>query len=360
MEDNQNTLDIIKMYRDTYKTMLITKLQQKTSKYTPFVTWMPGASGKRIEFNTRGNTEVDFRQTRFETKVPDEMEYGKRCMLPVGISKSMHYSDDDILLKGEFAMKAADFVEEMTYGFARKSDSLILGTVWDDVNKRWTIAQGNPSLDSRTSFYKGAAIGGILGPAYVGEHLNEVETIATTPVLLEGDAYDGSNLDYEQSTVVPVDYTDSGTPTVDTINIPKLMAAMQLMESRDALDDGGVLNVAIHPSMKYHLMTLPEFRDEKYGYQVLKDGFFNAFLNIRFLVSKQVPKITINHGGTSKEVYAVPVWRTEDIYAAWWENIKFDIVSPSMSYDEIVVSAKGAMGCARRRHNTVLTIHCAV
>ncbi len=349
------------MYRDTYKTMLITKLQQKTSKYTPFVTWMPGASGKRIEFNTRGNTEVDFRQTRFETKVPDEMEYGKRCMLPVGISKSMHYSDDDILLKGEFAMKAADFVEEMTYGFARKSDSLILGTVWDDVNKRWTIAQGNPSLDSRTSFYKGAAIGGILGPAYVGEHLNEVETIATTPVLLgEGSTYDGSNLDYEQSTVVPVDYTDSGTPTVDTINIPKLMAAMQLMESRDALDDGGVLNVAIHPSMKYHLMTLPEFRDEKYGYQVLKDGFFNAFLNIRFLVSKQVPKITINHGGTSKEVYAVPVWRTEDIYAAWWENIKFDIVSPSMSYDEIVVSAKGAMGCARRRHNTVLTIHCAV
>ena len=356
---DQNLLNIIDMYRDTYKHEVITKLQQKTSKYTPFVTWMGGATGKRIEFNTRGNTEVEFRQTRFETKVPDELEYGKRSMYPVGFAKAAHWSEDDLLLKGEFPLKAADFIEEMTYGFARKSDSIILGTVWDESNKRWTIAEGGSSIDPKTSFYKGAALGGILGPAWVGEFMNEKETIATTPVLTSGSTYDGTNLDWERSTVVPVDCTDSGTPNVDTINIPKLMAAMQLMESRDALDDNGVLNCAIHPSMKYHLMTLPEFRDEKYGFQVLKDGFFNAFLNIRFLVSKQVPKITITHNGQSKEVYAVPVWRTEDVYAAWWENLKFDIVSPSMSYDEVIVSAKGAMGCARRRHNTVLTIHCA-
>lgn len=353
-----NLLDIIDMYRDTYRHEIITKLQQKTSKYAPFVTWMGGASGKRVEFNTRGNTEVDFRQERFETKDPDEMDYGKRSMLPVGISKAMHYSEDDLLLKGEFPHKVADFVEEMTYGFARKSDSLILGTVYDTVNKRWTIASPQTSLDTKTSFYKGAGIGGILGPAYVGEFMNEAETIATTAATTDGAVYDGTNLDWENSTVVPLDYTDSGTPTVDTLSIPKLMAAMQLMESRDALDDNGVLNVAIHPSMKYHLMTLPEFRNKDYGYQVLKDGFFNSFLNIRFLVSKQVPKITITHNGESKEVYAVPVWRTEDVYAAWWENFKFDIVSPSMSYDEVVISAKGAMGCARRRHNTVLTIHC--
>lgn len=356
---DENVLELIKMYRDTYNTTIIEKLQQKISKYTPFVTWLPGATGKRIEFNTRGNLDVEFRQTRFETKVPVEMEYGKRSMLPVGFAQSAHYSEDDLLLKGQFPFKAADFIEEMTYGFARKSDCVILGSVWDEEKNRWTIANGSASLDSRTSFYKGAAICGILGPAYVGEHLNELETVATTPVLTSGDAFDGTNLDWEQSTVVPVDFMGDSTPTVDGINLPKLMAAMQLMESREALDDNGVLNIAIHPSMKYKLMTLPEFRDEKYGYQVLKDGFFNSFLNLRFLVTKQVPKIDVQVNGETKEVYCCPVWRTEDVHAAWWENFKFDIVSPSMSYDEVVVSGKGAFGCARRRHNTILTIHCA-
>lgn len=359
MDTTTNNLTIPDMLRDTYRKQLITVLQQKTSKYTPFVTWMSGASGKRVEFNTRGNTEVDFRVKRFEEKDPDELTFGKRAMIPVGFAKAMHWSEDDKILKGDFSVANQDFIEEMSYGFARKLDCLIIGSWWDDSNKRYTVATAGSNLNVKDSFYNGLGIGGILGPAYVGEHLVTPENVSMEAVTTDAEAYDGSNLKWEETTVIPYDYTESGTPEPTSMTKAKLLAAMRAMEMRDALDDGGVLNVAITPAMKYELMNDPFFQTKDHGYQVLKDGFFNSFLNIRFLVTRMVPQVEISTPEGTKTVYACPVWRTEDVYAAWWDNLKYEIVKPSMSYDEIVISAKGALGCARRRLNTVLTIHCA-
>lgn len=355
-----NTFTIPDMYRDTYRNQLITTLQQKTSKYTPFVTWMSGAEGKQIEFNTRGTTEVDFRQKRFETKEPDELLFGRRSMIPVGFAKAMHWSDDDKILKGNFAVANQDFIEEMSHGFARKTDCIILGSWWDDENKRYTIAQGGSTPKVQDKFYNGLGVCGILGPAYVGEHLNETETILMEATTTDKEAFDGSNLDWAVTSVIPYDYAGTGTPQPSSMTLPKLLAAMQAMETRDALGEDGVINVAITPAMKYELMQDPFFQTKDHGYQILKDGFFSSFLNIRFLVTRMIPQVEITTADGTKTVYACPVWRTEDIYAAWWDNLKYDIVSPSMSYDEIVISAKGAMGCARRRLETVMTIHCAV
>lgn len=356
-----NTFTIPDMYRDTYRNQLITTLQQKTSKYTPFVTWMSGAEGKQIEFNTRGTTEVDFRQKRFETKEPDELGFGRRSMIPVGFAKAMHWSEDDKVLKGSFAVANQDFIEEMSHGFARKSDCIILGSIWDEEDKRYTIAKGGSTPRIQDKFYNGLGVCGILGPAYVGEHLNQEETVSFEVVTTDGASFAGSNLDWATTPAIPYDYAGTGTPTPSSMTLPKLLAAMQAMETRDALGEDGVINVAITPAMKYELMQDPFFQTKDHGYQVLKDGFFSSFLNIRFLVTRMIPQVEVQDSkGETISVYACPVWRTEDIVAAWWDNLKYDIVKPDMSYDEIVISAKGAMGCTRRRLETVMTIHCAV
>lgn len=353
-------LDITKMLRDTYRKNLILELQQRTSKYKDYVTWLPGASGKRIEFNGRGTTEVDFRTQRFEEARPDELTFFKRSMLPVGIVKSMHYSDDDRTLAGDFSVASADFIEEMSNGFARKSDSLILGTVRNEERKRWEIAQGTGGgVTMPAGFYNGGAIGGILGPAYVGEHLNELETVSMEAATTKGEAYDGSNLDWENTSVIPADYSSTGTPELSGITIDKLLAPIQAMEERDALEDNTTINMAITPGMKTELMRMDEFKNRDFGRSSFVHGFYDNFLNIRFLVTKQIPKVDVTINGQTKEVYACPVWRTEDIVAAWWEHVTFDIVRPDRMIDEILIKAKASMGCTRRRHNTVMTVHCA-
>ena len=361
--DMENNLTYQQMYRDTYSPVLDTALQQKTSRLTGLVTHLSGCRGKRMEFNSRGKTEADWREQRFEEKKPEELAYGKRAMLPVGFRHALQFSEDDRHLRGDFSVETPQFIEEISNSFARKLDQIVLGSVWDDVRKIWTIAQPESSIDPKTSFYNGKGLGGILGPCYTGENLVTAETMPIMPMLKGGelatsyDDYDGKNIDLETTNVIPANYVRTGTPAMSGLTRGKIFAIMEALQTRYALNPGEMINLAVTPHMLWSLSEDPVFMSKENGFQMLKDGLVNQLLQVKIVAFNNIPQVDIGDGTM---VYVLPAWKTEDIYFGVWENPKMEVVKPSMSYDKYVISGMGAAGCARRRLDSVLSVHVAV
>ena len=360
--DMENTLTYQQMYRDTYSPVLDTALQQKVSRLTGLVTHLSGCRGKRMEFNSRGKTEADWRTERYEEKQPEELEYGKRCMLPVGFRHALKFSEDDRHLRGDFSVETPQFIEELANSFARKMDQIVLGSVWDDVRKIWTIAQPESSIDPKTSFYNGKGLGGILGPCYTGENLVKAETMPLYPVLKGGELatsisqYNGKNIDMELTNVIPHTYVRKGTPTASGLTKGKIWAIMEALQTRYALNPGEMINLAVTPQMHWELSEDPDFMNKNNGFQMMKEGLVNLLLQVRIVPFNNIPQVEID----GEMVYVLPAWKSEDVYFGVWENPKMEVVKPSMSYTKYVISGMGAAGCARRRLDSVLAVHVAV
>lgn len=350
------------MFRDTYNPAIITALQQETSRLTGLVTHLGGCTGKRIEFNTAGKTEAGWRTDEYEEKDPVELSYGKRCMLPIGFRHAIKFSSDWKLLKGQFAVYGPLFTSELKKAFARIIDQIVIGSVWDSGNKRWTIAQPQDSIDSKTSFYNAAGIGGILGPCYVGENLVTPETMPMQPALKGGETaddysdYDGKNLDMENTSVIPLTYVTSGSPTVSSLTPEKIMALLEALQTRYAWNQGETINLAVPPSVLWALSRDERFMSKDNGFQMLKEGLISTLLGVRIVAFNNIPIVDVG-GGTL--AYACPAWKTEDVLFGLWDDVDIELVKPSMSYTKYVISGMGAAGCARKRNDTILTILCA-
>ena len=360
--DMENNLTYQQMYRDTYSPVLDTALQQKVSRLTGLVTHLSGCRGKRMEFNSRGKTEADWRTERYEEKQPEELEYGKRCMLPVGFRHALKFSEDDRHLRGDFSVETPQFIEELANSFARKMDQIVLGSVWDNVRKIWTIAQPESSIDPKTSFYNGKGLGGILGPCYTGENLVKAETMPLYPVLKGGELatsisqYNGKNIDMELTNVIPHTYVRKGTPTASGLTKGKIWAIMEALQTRYALNPGEMINLAVTPQMHWELSEDPDFMNKNNGFQMMKEGLVNLLLQVRIVPFNNIPQVEID----GEMVYVLPAWKSEDVYFGVWENPKMEVVKPSMSYTKYVISGMGAAGCARRRLDSILAVHVAV
>lgn len=350
------------MFRDTYSPGIITALQQKTSRLTGLVTHLPGCTGKRMEFNSMGKTEAGFREDEYEEKNPVELSYGKRCMLPIGFRHAIKFSSDWKLLKGQFSVLAPQFIDELTKAFARLMDQIVIGSKWDNANNRWTIASPQDAIDPKTSFYNAAGIGGILGPCYTGENLVTPEVMPMQPMLKSGELatvfgdYEGDNLDMEKTSVIPLTYVPSGTPTITSLTIEKIMALLEALQTRYAWDPGDVLNLAVPPSVQWALSRDERFMSKENGFQMLKEGLISNLLGVRIVSFNNIPIVDVGGGQLA---YACPAWKAEDVYFGMWDNIDIEMVKPSMSYTKYVISGMGAAGCARKRNDTILTVLCA-
>lgn len=361
-----NVLDIDKMYRETYQKTLLAELQQKLQKYTPFLTYMGGCTGKFVEFNGIGKTEIQFRKNKYEDKEPEESTYSKRSMRPIGLAKALRYSEDDKILKGDFSVSAEDFIQQMSYAFNRGIDSVVLGVVKDEAKKKYVIAPPADDDITTQSFYKGGALGGILGTNYIGEALVKPETMPIQPMLGTGvlaashtQVENPEQVDLVQTNVIPYNWVRTGSMVGSSLTLEKVLALREALEARDALEDGEMVNLAITTKMKYDLIADARLQDKDLGFQTLKDGLMSEILGVRFLVTNKVPVVNIASASEEEKwVYACPAWKTEDVVYGFWDNLAFDIVKPSMSYDEIIISGKCALGCARKRKESVIMVLC--
>ena len=368
---NTNTKDITEMLRDAYEPELIEDLQDKVQSYTPYVTNIP-AEGKQVEFNSIGSVEAGFRVGKWDKKVDQEFLYGRRSMRPVSLALSVKYAKDDMTLKGAFAAGPADFIRQMGYAFNRGIDAVILGVVLKLMKKTasdvgrpyWTIA---PSTDLAVpaSFYNGAAIGGIVGTAYGGDTLTTPETLDLKALLNDGEYLETSNtsavatdLNMEVTGVIPAGYTAKGAFVLSGMTVEKVLALREALESRNAIEPGEIINLAITPAMKYELIRDERLWNNQTGFQTLRNGLFSELLGVRFLVTNKVPIVNVGTSSAPVWQFACPAWKSSEVVMGMWDDLEFEITKPEDHWGKYRIAAQCALGCARRRKESVMLIMC--
>lgn len=366
-----NNKDITEMLRDAYQPELIEDLQDKVQSYAPFVTHID-ASGKQVEFNSIGSVEAGFRVGKWDKKVDQEPLYGRRSMRPVSLALSLKYAKDDMTLKGDFAAGPADFIRQMGYAFNRGIDAVVLGVVLKNMKKSasdvgrpyWTIA---PSTDlaAPASFYNGAALGGIVGTAYIGDTLTTPETLDLQARLNDGTLLAPDNtkakaldLDMVLTGVIPAGYSPKGAFVLCGLTVEKVLALREAMESRNAIEPGEVINLAITPAMKYELIRDERLWNNQNGFQTLRNGLFSELLGVRFLVTNKVPIVNVGSSEAPAWQFACPAWKSSEVMMGMWDDLDFEITKPEDHWGKYRIAAQCALGCARRRKETVMLVMC--
>jgi hypothetical protein len=162
-------------------------------------------------------------------------------------------------------------------------------------------------------------------------------------------------LDLKRTSVIPVNYAKTGQTIADSgLTIEKLRAARMALTLRQALKANEEVCMAITPWQMDDLLSLEQLQRKEYGFQTLKTGELNTFLNIRFLVTQDVP--IVNIGG--KWVRSCPMWKRTAAAFGTWQDSKHEVVKLDDYYDTWVVSLQFAYGAARRREEDIICVHC--
>lgn len=368
-----NDKSFTEMLRDLYMPELIEELQDKVQAFAPFVTHIPVA-GKQIEMNTIGSVEAGFRVDADDLIVDQEIGFGRRSMRPVSLALAIKYSEDDLIMKADFAAGPADFIKQMSNAFNRGIDSVVLGTMKrkmkvqsSDAGRNFYTVAPSTLLSAPASFYNGAAIGGICGTNYVGEGFTTPEVLPVhaqladgtllTPAVLEDTNVTALDLDMVATGVIPAGYKPTGNFANCGMTYEKVIAAREAFESREACQAGEVINMAITPQMKFELLRDERLWNGQTGYQQLRNGFYSEILGVRFLETSKVPIVNVGTSEAPVWQYACPVWKTDEVVMGMWENVGFRINKlEETHWSKWRIAAKCALGAARRRKETVMYV----
>lgn len=367
MADTVEMIEIENMLRDVYRPQLQEELQQTHKSYEPFVTNVGGCTGERVEFNGVGKLEADYRTQPFERKGDgQQLKFSKRWLMPIAVKSLAMYTKDHFLRKGAFPVSAETFIKQMRNEFARQYDLAILGAKWDK-DKNYPILPTITDPNPKSNYYNGGALNGLLNTNWIGENGTVPENFGVQPMLASGElatSWDEleslDDLDYDKTQVVPVNYADSGTLTEATgCSVEKILAALEMLESRMATNGDTMFNMAITPRQKYELMRSPYLNDEaKHGFSAIKNGFVSEILQVRFLVTPMVPVVDCGGGKLAR---LCPVWKTEDLYVGMWDDFKMKAIDRTNDdfWDRYDITGEMSIGAARGRNESVMGILCA-
>lgn len=368
----QNNLDVSDMLRERYSSELQYEFQKTASDYLPFVTQVDVGNAREYVWDGIGSFETDYLQQKYQTRESKEAKYSKRSFGPVSVNLSLMYSQKDVMRQGAFNGPPAGFMENMVYAFQRRFDEVIAGVVKQTIlgKKRFTIAPSPASVPE--GFYAGGALAGITGTMFTGADLKTPETMPLHAALNDGTIASGysvvtrANLDLETTNIIPHDYTASGSFTPNGFNKEKVLALREAMETRNVLNPGDIMNIAITPAMKYQMIRDKDLWDLNNGFQTLKKGLFDELHGIRFLVTNCVPWVNIA-GKTAtgeteddKWVLACPAWRTQDLKFGMWEDLEMFAVDYKQNgtWDKMEIAAQCSLGAGRESLESAALVLC--
>lgn len=313
------TLPISDLYQETFDNQWQEQVQQATSRLERFCVVKSGLTGKLLEFNFVGTTELEEKRGRMQDIVLSEVNYFKRRMLPVSFSKHLGYDkDDDIFLHGLDA-PVTQTINALKYAAARKMDDVLLGL----------RKQGSDYVPSK---------GGIFGTAFAGnDGMDRLELLA--------------------SNVVPVDHTGSAAKDMP-MTIEKLNRGITLLQEAGILDDasnayGDQVCCAITPRMREALINDERLQKADFGFSSLRktNGALDPVMGIQFIISPNLPK---DDSGN----IICPMWMKNSLYFGSWKNSEVTVEKRSDKEDTVQIGLKTIMGSTRMREEAFVQIKC--
>lgn len=364
-----NIEDIRDMYRADYEPGLMQALQLSANTMEDKVRVFH-LTGKETEIDAIGKTELDLRTKRMQEKSFEELAFRKRYMRPAALAKSLTLSKDDFKFKGKLAVKMQDLHDQLVKAAARAYLWVTLGvtrdkdpaananTVPSTADK--TGAAGVTGPYSSTNIY----IGGMFGINQVSDDDGSTrvdEALPMQPIIggtLTTDYFTeytkAGQIDMENTNVIPANYVLTGKPVNTDLTITKIRAAREALEARHAINADEMMYMMITPHQKSMLYADQRLQKEC-GWQILKDGLMSEIMGLRLVVSNYVPKVQV--GG--KWVRACPVWDKESMGFGMWDSVSLKAYElDQLSYDQIAIDFQVAIGAARLRTESFLTIHC--
>ena len=359
---------IPEMYRSEWDATIIKGYTQPSAHLSQFAMTLPNPSGEFVKMQMVGKADVQRRKHRFEKKEWSEPKGNERRVYPVMFASTLALSDDDFVLKGGLPMDLGTLHDLVTEAAQPYPDRVFLGVVYDDKLENCVVApEGdnspyyNPDDTDDTKRHNGQP-GGLLGVNYMGKGGTDKIIFPTQPYIGSGIA--SSYADYSttmdglslrKTSVIPVNYAKTGNTIADSgITIEKLQAARTALVLRHALQANEEVCMAITPWQMDDLVSIEKLQNKDYGFQALKTGGLNEFLNIRFLVTTDVP--IVNVGG--KWVRSCPMWKRTAAAFGTWQGTKHEVSKQEDYYDLWTVSIQFGYGAARRREEDIICVHC--
>ncbi|MBR5184694.1 MAG: hypothetical protein IKW19_00205 [Akkermansia sp.] len=373
MSDILNTLSIPEQYRSTWQSSMIEAITQPSTHLSELSSTLENCTGEYVKMQTIGSATMARRKQRHEKIVADELKLGNRRVYPAAFGAALKMSQDDFTFKGGLPITLNTMHDALNKAAQPYPDRVFLGVQYDETLGNCVIcpaSDGSPYWNDasdgvNTDTHSGQP-GGIMGTNFAGETGTLTLELPKHPYIGKANATayseyasDLSGLVLSLTNVLPVNYSETGTPADCGLTIEKLLAARMGLLMRHVINQNTEVCLAITPWQMMDLIKLDKLQNGLYGFQALKTGWFSSMLGIRFLVTVDVPIVNIGTEGEKKYVRACPMWVKDDVCFGVWDNPQFEMEKLSGYWDTILTTLQFAYGAGRKREESVIAIHCA-
>ena len=370
MNDPRYPYSIPESYRNTWDSTLIAAITQPAAHLDQYAKRF-NVEGEYLKLQTLGSADaIQRRKQRHETIVWEELTYGERLIAPVAFGKALALSKDDFTYKGKLPLTLNTLHDALEAVARPVADRVFLGVVYDEDKQECVIApDGNEISPYQNDGSDGVNLvthdghyGGILGTMHTGKNGATKVKFPTHPFINGAEATDYaqyktdlSKLNLKKTSVIPVTYAKDSDPVESGLTLEKIRAARLAMVLRHAITANETVCMAITPWQMEDLLTLQKMENKDYGFGSINTTSLNSFLNVKFLVTVDVP--IVNIGG--KWVRACPMWVQRDVGFGIWKNIEFGVRELPDKWDTVLATAQFSYAAGRMREESVMTIHCA-
>lgn len=342
--------DMAEQYGIKHTSILQRELKNDISKLEPFITIMPGCKGRSVEVPYMGGVDSTRRSMRFEQIERGEMMFGNRHMRAKDFYIATKFGNDDRKYNVNIEFQLSHITTEHRSRANRDKDEVILGV-------RLDTTEGSPTkglyikdtvATAPTDVYNGVS-GGILGTNYTGIDGITLEDLGDTDT---GDA--------KTSSVVPVDFTYSGTEVDCGLELQKLIRGKEMLTGRNAFVPGrNTAVVAMSARQIAEIQLWEQSQNKNYGFGDLVNGFQNRVLGINIMQTEMLPWVNLGTSSAPKLVQICPMWVKEYACFGVWDDMQVQITPRLQGYVDMgEVLSTYAFGAMRTHKQAVVQIQC--
>lgn len=317
------------MLRKKHETMWVKAIQQEDSRLKPYVTIKPGA-GNGVEIPYLGKLDLREYSDYYDKIEWSHLKHDKRTIKRRMFTSSVPISSDVKIDMHDLSLSVSDITAEQRKAYGRVIDEVILGVMLDPGTGKYRIRKTTDGV-----------CGGALSANYTG---NDGATIS------ELDLSKGSK------NVIPSNAADGATAEDD--DTPLVIRKIGLLRTKymqmDAWNAGSSddIVVAISPLQYLDMLQWEQTQRRDYGFQCLKDGKVNEFLQCKILITNALP-------ADEKGLRLCVGWLKSRLVFAPWNNGECR-VAPREDYTNVraQVTFQASCGATRLDDDTLFVIPC--